>query len=81
LEHPQKKLNRVKDLITIFNYSPDNKRKEIVHNLLVRLQSVRNDFDILVVSHSPISDISLGLVDYFYYDKNREKFYFLLYNL
>jgi len=72
LEHPQKKLNRVKDLITIFNYSPDNKRKEIVHNLLVRLQSVRNDFDILVVSHSPISDISLGLVDYFYYDKNNE---------
>jgi hypothetical protein len=62
----------MKDLITIFNYSPDNKRKEILHNLIVRLQSIRNEFDILVVSHSPISDISMGLVDYFYYDSNNE---------
>jgi hypothetical protein len=62
----------MKDLITIFNYSPDNKRKEILHNLIVRLQSIRNKFDILVVSHSPISDISMGLVDYFYYDSNNE---------
>jgi len=62
----------LKDLITIFNYSPDNKRKEILHNLIVRLQSIRDEFDILVVSHSPISDISMGLVDYFYYDSNNE---------
>jgi len=62
----------MKDLITIFNYSPDNKRKEILHNLIVRLQSIRDKFDILVVSHSPISDISLGLIDYFYYDSNNE---------
>lgn len=62
----------MKDLITIFNYSPDNKRKEILHNLIVRLQSIRDEFDILVVSHSPISDISMGLVDYFYYDSNNE---------
>lgn len=62
----------MKDLITIFNYSPDNKRKEILHNLIVKLQSIRDEFDILVVSHSPISDISMGLVDYFYYDSNNE---------
>jgi len=62
----------MKDLITIFNYSPDNKRKEILHNLIVRLQSIRDKFDILVVSHSPISDISMGLADYFYYDSNNE---------
>jgi hypothetical protein len=62
----------MKDLITIFNYSPDNKRKEILHNLIVRLQSIRDKFDILVVSHSSISDISLGLIDYFYYDSNNE---------
>jgi hypothetical protein len=62
----------MKDLITIFNYSPDNKRKEILHNLIVRLQSIRDKFDILVVSHSSISDISMGLIDYFYYDSNNE---------
>ena len=62
----------MKDLITIFNYSPDNKRKEILHNLIVKLQSIRDKFDILVVSHSPISEISMGLVDYFYYDSNNE---------
>jgi hypothetical protein len=33
----------MKDLITIFNYSPDNKRKEILHNLIVRLQSIRDE--------------------------------------
>jgi hypothetical protein len=62
----------MKDLITIFNYSPDNKRKEILHNLITKLQFLRDKFDILVVSHSPISDISLGLVDYFYFDSNNE---------
>ena len=72
LGYQQKKSNNMKSLISVFNYSPDNRRKEILHNLLIRLQSIRNNFDILVVSHSPISDISLGLIDYFYYDKNNE---------
>jgi len=62
----------VKDLISIFNYSPDNRRKEILNNLLNKLQPLRNNFDLMVVSHSPISDLSLGLIDYFFYDENNE---------
>ena len=62
----------MKDLITIFNYSPDDRRKKILHDLILDLQDLKEDFDILVVSHSPISDITLDLIDYFYYDKNNE---------
>jgi len=62
----------MKDLITIFNYSPDTRRKQILHDLILDLQALKEDFDILVVSHSPISDITLDLIDYFYYDKNNE---------
>jgi hypothetical protein len=62
----------VKDLISIFNYSPDNRRKDILNNLLNKLQPFRNNFDLMVVSHSAISDLSLGLIDYFFYDENNE---------
>lgn len=62
----------MKSLISVFNYSPDYERKEILHNLLLHLQTLRDKFDILVVSHSSISELSLNLIDYFYYDKNNE---------
>ena len=62
----------MKDLITIFNYSSDTRRKQILHDLILDLQDLKEDFDILVVSHSSISDITLDLIDYFYYDKNNE---------
>jgi hypothetical protein len=62
----------MKDLISIFNYSPDNRRKQILNDLLISLQPLRNNFDLMVVSHSSISDMSLGLVDYFYFDSNNE---------
>ena len=69
---PLKKFNNMKSLISVFNYSPDNERKQILHNLLLKLSSLRDRFDILVVSHSGISELSLELIDYFYFDKNNE---------
>lgn len=62
----------MKDLITVFAYCPDIKRKEILYNLLVKLKPFRSKFEILVVSHSPISDMSLELIDYFHYDRDNE---------
>lgn len=62
----------MKSLISVFNYSPDYERQQMLHNLLLKLQNIREEFDIMVVSHSSISDLSLNLVDYFYYDKNND---------
>jgi len=62
----------MKDLITIFTYCPDDKRKKVLLNLLEKLQEIRNDFDILLVSHSNISELSYDMVNYFYYDKENK---------
>lgn len=62
----------MKDLITVFAYCPDNHRKKILQNLLTQLQVVRDDFDIMVVSHSQISELSYDMVDYFHYDKTNK---------
>ena len=62
----------MKDLIAIFNYSPDARRKEILHSFLKEIQPLREKYDLLVVSHSTISDISMELLDFFYLDKNNE---------
>jgi len=58
----------MKDLITVFAYCPDNHRKKILHDLLVKIQPLKNTFDIMVVSHSPISDLSHDMIDFLHYD-------------
>lgn len=65
----------MKDLITVFTYCPDNERKKVLQELLGKIQKLRDKFDILVVSHSPISEISYDDIDYFYYDKNNTLLY------
>lgn len=62
----------MKDLITIFSYCPDDKRKKVLNDLLEKLQEFRNRFDLLVVSHSRIFEMSHELIDYFYYDSNNK---------
>lgn len=59
----------MKSLISVFTYCPDFKRKKILHELLDSLQAKRDKFDLMVVSHSPISDLSLEMIDYFYFDR------------
>ena len=58
----------MKDLISVFAYCPDNFRKKILQDLLNQLQPIRDRFEIIVVAHSPISELSQDLVDHFYYD-------------
>lgn len=60
----------MKDLITVFTYCPDSKRKKILLELLDKLKDIRDRFDILVVSHSEIPDLCYDYIDYFYYDNN-----------
>jgi len=62
----------MKDLITVFAYCPDNHRKKILQDLLNQIQPIRDRFEIMVVAHSPISDLSYDLVDHFYYDSSNK---------
>ena len=62
----------MKDLITIFAYCPDKKRLEILEEFLQQIQLVRQKYDILLVSHSPIPQILQEKTDYYYYDSNNQ---------
>lgn len=62
----------MKDLIAVFAHCPDSKRKRVLDNLIEQIQPLRENFDILIVSHSDIPTTSLDGVDYFYYDKNND---------
>jgi hypothetical protein len=62
----------MKELISVFAYCPDNNRKKILQDLLTQLQIIRDKFEIMVVSHSPISDLSYDLIDHFYYDASNK---------
>ena len=67
----------MKDLITVFTYCPDNERKKVLQELLGKIQKLRDKFDILVVSHSPISEISYDDIDYLLSMKNNSGYPFL----
>ena len=53
----------MKELISVFAYCPDNHRKKVLQDLLEQLQPVRDKFEIMVVSHSQISELSYDLID------------------
>jgi hypothetical protein len=59
----------MKDLITIFTYCPTYEKRKLLLDLVKNLQSKRDKFDLMVVSHSSIPEIIIELVDYYYYDK------------
>jgi len=62
----------MKDLISVFAYCPDNRRKKVLQDLLNQLQPIRDRFEIMVVAHSTISELSYDLVDHFYYDSSNK---------
>lgn len=57
-----------KSLLAVFAFTPDYERKKILDRLLEKLQPLRDRHEIMVLSHSEISDLSLKKIDYFYYD-------------
>ena len=62
----------MKDLVTIFTYCPDDERKVILTELLHKLQDIRKDFDILVVSHSELPNLISTMVDYIYIENDNK---------
>ena len=62
----------MKDLITVFAYCPDDNRKKVLQDLLVQIQPLRSKFDIMIVSHSSISELSYNMVDFLHYDASNK---------
>lgn len=65
----------MKDLIAVFTYCPDTNRKLILNELLEQLQTVRDKFDILVVSHSELPSTTSDLSDYSFIESENKLLY------
>lgn len=65
----------MKSLIAVFTYCPDTKRKLILNELLEQLQPLRNDFDIIVVSHSELPETTKDLSDFSYVESDNKLIY------
>ena len=72
LEFPLKKLNNMKELILIGAHCPDDEREKLLNDCINSLQSCRNDYDILICSHTEIPTYISKKVDYVFYDKNND---------
>jgi hypothetical protein len=62
----------MKDLICITAHCPTPEKRQILLDLVLGLQPIRNDFDIMVVSHTPITFDVQERVDWAIYDKDNE---------
>jgi hypothetical protein len=65
----------MKDLILITAYCPDDYRENILRNLVLSLEKYKNDFEVMIVSHTPIPLDIQRKVEYCFYDKKNEILY------
>lgn len=65
----------MKDLIAVFTYCPDTNRKLILNELLEQLQPIRNNFDIIVLSHSELPSTTVDLSDYSHIESENKLLY------
>ena len=64
-----------KDIIIISAHCPNLKKERKLQDLVENLQGLRNKFDILVISHTPISKEICNKIDHFYLDGILNIFY------
>lgn len=62
----------MKELILIGAHCPDDEREKLLNDCINSLQSCRNDYDILICSHTEIPTYISKKVDYVFYDKNND---------
>tara|TARA_B110000495_G_scaffold93146_1_gene80498 strand:- start:3822 stop:4802 length:981 start_codon:yes stop_codon:yes gene_type:complete len=62
----------MKDLILITSYHPDNIRENILRELVYNLYSFKNEFDLAIVSHTPIPLDIQNKVNFALYDDKNE---------
>ena len=62
----------MKDLICVTAHCPTAEKRKILHDLIISLQPIRSDFDIMVISHTPITFDIQENVDWVIFDKDNE---------
>ena len=62
----------MKDLIVITAHCPSDDRRKILLDLVAGLQPIRKDFDLMVISHTPITSDVQERVDWAIYDRDNE---------
>lgn len=62
----------MKNLIIIGSYCPDDERIQLLNNCVESLSGLKNDFDIMISSHSIIPDFITKKVDYTFFFKKNE---------
>ena len=71
-EFLSKKSNDMKELILIGSHCPDDEREKLLDECVNVLQRCRNQYDILICSHTEIPSYISKKVDYVFYDKNND---------
>jgi hypothetical protein len=62
----------MKGLIIVGAYCPDKEREVLLNNCIESLNKVKDDFDLMIVSHSVIPEYIASKVDYVFYDKKND---------
>ena len=62
----------MKDLICITAHCPTEEKRKILYNLVSSLQTIREDFDLIVISHTPVTFDVQENVDWVIFDKDNE---------
>ena len=62
----------MKDLILIGAHCPDDERERLLNKCVDSLLNVKDDFDILITSHTVIPEYISKKVDYVFYDKKND---------
>jgi len=62
----------MKELILVGSYCPDDEREQLLNECINSLQGCRNEYDILICSHTEIPTYISKKVDYVFYDKNND---------
>ena len=62
----------MKDLICVTAHCPNKEKRKILHDLVMSLQPIRSDFDIMVISHTPVTFDVQENVDWVIFDRDNE---------
>lgn len=62
----------MKELILVGAHCPDDERQKLLDGCINSIQKCRNEYDILICSHTEIPSYISKKVDYVFYDKNND---------
>jgi hypothetical protein len=62
----------MKDLIVIGAYCPDDEREQLLNQCVDSIQKCKNEYDILICSHTIVPEYIAKKVDYTFYDKKND---------